>query len=39
MLQNLTKKKALGTGPNCALQAEFALDGNVLITMLKVGLF
>ena len=39
MLQKLTKKKALGTGPNCALQAEYALDGNVLVTMLKVGLF
>lgn len=39
MLQKLTKKKALGTGPNCALQAEYALEGNLLITMLKVGSF
>ena len=35
-LQKLTRKKALGTGPNCALQAEYALDGSVLITVLKV---
>ncbi len=35
-MQRLTRKKALGTGPNSALQAEYALDGNVLITVLKV---
>lgn len=35
-LQKLTRKKALGTGPNSAWQAEYALDGNVLITVLKV---
>ncbi len=35
-VQNLTRKKALGTGPNSAVQAEYALDGNVLITVLKV---
>ena len=35
-MQNLTRKKALGTGPNAAVQAEYALDGNVLITVLKV---
>jgi len=35
-MQNLTRKKALGTGPNSAVQAEYALDGNVLITVLKV---
>ncbi|KAL0019139.1 hypothetical protein WJX79_008487 [Trebouxia sp. C0005] len=34
-LKNLTRKKALGTGPNSAVQAEYALDGNVLITVLK----
>ena len=37
LVQKLTKKKALGTGPACALQAEYALDDNVLITMLKVS--
>lgn len=36
LLQKLTRKKALGTGPNSAWQAEYALDGNVLITVLKV---
>ena len=36
VMQNLTRKKALGTGPNSAVQAEYALDGNVLITVLKV---
>ena len=35
-MQNLTRKKALGTGPNSAVQAEYALDGNMLITVLKV---
>ena len=36
VMQRLTRKKALGTGPNSATQAEYALDGNVLITVLKV---
>ena len=35
-MQRLTRKKALGTGPNSATQAEYALDGSVLITVLKV---
>lgn len=35
-LQTLTRKKALGAGPGCALQAEYALGGSILVTVLQV---